>query len=108
MNNFEDDYLKTYERLYIRQKYYLSLAGAVSESNYAGLPYEGKLLQQQLLRMALEMLDEAKQDFDNLVTSKRRKVMALNQKIEEFKKRHNELIGDNDYEHDDSSTGTEQ
>lgn len=107
MNNFEDDYLKTYERLYIRQKYYLSLADAVGESNYAGLPYEGKLLQQQLLRMALEMLDEAKQDFDNLVTSKRRKVMALNQKIEEFKKRHSELTGDNDYEHDDSSTTTE-
>lgn len=42
MNDFEEDYMRVYERFYIRQKYYLMLCDAVGESNYAGLPYEGR------------------------------------------------------------------
>lgn len=110
MNNFEEDYIKAYERLYLRQRYFLKLNDAVSDSNFAGLSYEGKLLQQQLVRMALEMLDEAKQDYDNMRKSQKRKALAanrrfedMNRKVEEFKKRHSEILGE-DYDTDNSET----
>lgn len=92
MNDFEDDYLRVYERLYIRQKYYLMLCDAVGESNYAGLPYEGKKQQQQLIRMAQEMLDEAKQDYENLMSKKKKKLRVITEKLEELKKKHSELF----------------
>lgn len=92
MNDFEDDYLRVYERLYIRQKYYLMLCDAVSESNYAGLPYEGKKLQQQLIRMAQEMLDEAQRDYKALTSKKKKKLRVITEKLEELKKKHSELF----------------
>lgn len=103
MNNFEEDYIKAYERLYLRQRYFFRLNDAVADSNFAGLPYEGKLLQQQLVRIALTMLEEAKEDYDNLMKSQKRKALAankrfadMNKKVEEFKKRHSEILGQDD------------
>lgn len=103
MNNFGEDYNKAHERLYLRERYYFKLNDAVADSNFAGLPYEGKVLQQQLIRMALAMLEEAKQDYDNLVKNQKRKALAankrfadMNKKVEEFKKRHSEILGQED------------
>lgn len=104
MNDFEDDYLRVYERLYIRQKYYLMLCDAVGESNYAGLPIEGKVMQQQLLRMALEMVDEAKQDYDGLVSKKKKKLRVITEKLEELRKKHSELFEWEDYGESDEKT----